>query len=89
MLAGALQTLQMLLALFLIALAVAAVFGRHFDLLAWAQRGAHILARRLLIVLTLGRVRLKPMTRRLRRAARRRPRGSDSDMGGGWQGGRG
>jgi len=85
--AAALATLQALLALFLVALALAAVLGRHLDLLAWVQRGAHILLRRLLVIVTLGRVRLKPMARRIRSATRRRSSGGGGS-GGGWQGGR-
>lgn len=88
MLIGALHTLQALAALLLVSLAVAAVLGRHLDLLAWLQRGAHIILRRLLAVLTLGRVRLKPMARRVRRAARRRPREREAGAGGGWRSGR-
>jgi hypothetical protein len=65
------DALRLFAAAYLIVLAGAACVGKHSELLSYPPRVAYASVRLLVLVGTLGRVRMAPVARRARRSSRR------------------
>lgn len=75
------DTLKLVIAGYLIAVAVCAVAGVHRPLLTYPWRAVYDASRMLLAAATLGRVRARPIARRAARNHRRRLRGLRFELG--------